>query len=76
MSARGGTFPVMSKVEVNGDNQHPLFAWLQECAPSFPSSDIKWNFGKFLLNKDGQVHKRYAPTDNPLSIEDEIKRLL
>lgn len=72
----GVTFPMFSKVDVNGSNAHPLFKWARDCAGSFPSDDIKWNFGKFLIDKDGRINKRFAPTDSPLSIESDIKKLL
>ena len=62
----GVTFPLMAKVEVNGERRHPMYAWL--CAePSAPegSSDIRWIFTKFVLARDGQVVARFAPTTTP-----------
>jgi glutathione peroxidase len=61
----GVSFPMMSKVEVNGDQAHPLWKWLTGEAPGLLGSKaIKWNFTKFLVGKDGQVVRRYAPTDS------------
>src|SRR3990167_9550913 len=60
----GVTFPMMSKIEVNGDAAHPLYQWLTDEAPGLLGSKaIKWNFTKFLVGKDGRVIKRYAPQD-------------
>ena len=73
----GVSFPMMAKVEVNGVNAHPLFAWLKQSAPGFLGTEgIKWNFTKFLVGKDGQVIKRYAPTDSPASIAKDIEAAL
>jgi glutathione peroxidase len=73
----GVSFPMMSKVEVNGGNAHPLWKWLTKEAPGFlGSKGIKWNFTKFLVGRDGKVLKRYAPTDKPESIEGDIKAAL
>jgi len=73
---KGAEYPLFSKIDVNGPNAHPLWKWAKDCKSSFPSSDIKWNFGKFLLDKDGHVYDRYAPPTSPMSIEDDIKKLL
>ena len=73
----GVSFPMMAKVEVNGVNAHPLFAWLKQSAPGFLGTEgIKWNFTKFLVDKEGQVIKRYAPTDSPASIAKDIEAAL
>lgn len=70
-------FPLFDKIEVNGDNTHPLYKYLKSQAPGLlGSKSIKWNFTKFLVNKEGQVIKRYAPTTKPESIESDIKSLL
>ncbi|MDE2434466.1 MAG: glutathione peroxidase, partial [Burkholderiales bacterium] len=62
----GVSFPMMSKVDVNGPNAHPLYQWLVKEAPGILGTKaIKWNFTKFLIGKDGQVLGRYAPTDKP-----------
>ena len=69
----GVSFPMMSKVEVNGSSAHPLWKWLKGEKPGLLGSEvIKWNFTKFLVGKDGQVMKRYAPTDKPEAIEKDI----
>lgn len=73
----GVTFPVFSKVDVNGSNTHPIFHYLKEELPGLlGSKPIKWNFTKFLLDKSGKPVKRFAPTDAPESFENEIKSLL
>jgi len=70
----GVSFPMMAKVEVNGANAHPLWKWLTSEAPGILGSQaIKWNFTKFLVGRDGQVIKRYAPTDTPESIRKDIE---
>jgi len=73
----GVSFPMMSKIEVNGSAAHPLWKWLKGEKPGLLGSEaIKWNFTKFLVGKDGQVIKRYAPTDKPESIEKDIAAAL
>lgn len=73
----GVSFPMMAKTEVNGDNAHPLFRWLKEQAPGLLGTQaIKWNFAKFLVGRDGQVIKRYAPNDPPSAIEPDILKAL
>jgi glutathione peroxidase len=73
----GVTFPLFSKVDVNGDNAHPLFKHLKEAAPGVLGTEgIKWNFTKFLINKDGSVYKRYAPQTKPEEIVGDIDKLL
>jgi len=70
-------FPLFSKIDVNGDNAHPLFDFLKTQAPGvLGSKGIKWNFTKFLINKEGDVVKRYAPTTKPEAIEADIEKLL
>tara|TARA_B100000579_G_C22054024_1_gene498369 strand:- start:39 stop:305 length:267 start_codon:yes stop_codon:yes gene_type:complete len=75
---KGAKFPVMAKVDVNGAGAHPLFAWLKDnTSTGFPPlKDIPWNFGKFLIDREGKPSKRYAPTSSPLSMEGDIKALL
>jgi len=71
------TFPLFSKVEVNGDNALPLFNFLKTQAPGLlGSTGIKWNFTKFLINREGLVVKRYAPSTKPEDIEADITKLL
>ena len=70
-------FPLFSKIEVNGDNTHPLFSYLKQQAPGLlGSTAIKWNFTKFLVNRQGEVIKRYAPTKKPEDIKVDIEKLL
>jgi glutathione peroxidase len=73
----GVSFPMMSKVEVNGDGAHPLWKWLKAEAPGLLGTEgIKWNFTKFLVGKNGQVIKRYAPNDTPESLKADIEKAL
>lgn len=70
-------FPLFSKIDVNGDNAHPLFNYLKTQAPGIlGSKGIKWNFTKFLINREGVVIKRFAPSTKPENIEADIKKLL
>lgn len=67
------SFPVMKKTEVNGPNTNPLYSWLKESAPGLLGTQtIKWNFTKFLINKKGDVVKRFSPQDSVDKIEKEI----
>lgn len=70
------TFPQMAKIDVNGPNAHPLYKFLKEQKKGLIGSSIKWNFTKFLCDRDGNVVGRFAPTDTPESIEGKIKELL
>ncbi|MDP2367722.1 glutathione peroxidase [Rhodoferax sp.] len=73
----GVSFPMMAKIDVNGANAHPLYHWLSGEAPGLlGSKSIKWNFTKFLVAKDGKVIKRYAPTDAPASLTQDIEAAL
>ena len=73
----GVSFPMMAKIDVNGGDAHPLYQWLSAEAPGLLGTKaIKWNFTKFLVGKDGQVLKRYAPTDTPKSMADDIEAAL
>lgn len=73
----GVTFPIMDKIDVNGDNADPLYQWLKSTAPGiFGTEAIKWNFTKFLIGKNGEVLNRYAPQDKPEDIEADINRAL
>ncbi len=72
----GVTFPMFSKVDVNGDDAHPLFQWLREEKGGLLGSAIKWNFTKFLVGRDGTVIKRYAPTTKPEDIAGDIETAL
>ncbi|MEE6251580.1 MAG: glutathione peroxidase [Bdellovibrionota bacterium] len=71
------SFPLFQKIEVNGDNTDPLFAYLKSEAKGLLGSEaIKWNFTKFLVDRQGNVVKRYAPQDTPEKIEKELKDYL
>ena len=73
----GVTFPMMAKVDVNGDNAPPLWKWLTAKAPGIlGTKTIKWNFTKFLVGKDGKVIKRFAPNDSPESLRGDIEAAL
>ncbi|MBD2079857.1 glutathione peroxidase [Leptolyngbya sp. FACHB-17] len=73
----GVTFPLFEKVDVNGANAHPLFKFLTKAAPGiFGTEGIKWNFTKFLVDRSGQVVKRYPSTTKPEDIEKDIQALL
>ena len=73
----GVSFPMMAKVKVNGSDAHPLWQWLKGEKPGILGTQaVKWNFTKFLVGKDGQVIKRYAPNDAPESLRADIERAL
>lgn len=77
MKNYGVSFPMFSKIEVNGDQAHPLYKYLKKEARGVLGTEkIKWNFTKFLINKDGQVVKRFAPTSKPQAIEKHVRALL
>lgn len=71
------TFPLFAKIEVNGAGAHPLYRWLKgEKAGVFGTEAIKWNFTKFLVDRSGQVVKRFAPADTPEKIDAHVKPVL
>jgi glutathione peroxidase len=71
------SFPVLAKVDVNGDGADPLYKYLKKAKPGLMGSQgIKWNFTKFLIDKDGNPVARYAPTDKPESLAPAIEKLL
>jgi len=73
----GVTFPLMEKVDVNGDNASPLFDWMKsEAKGLMGSTSIKWNFTKFLIDRDGNVVKRFGSRDTPAMIAKHIEKLL
>ena len=77
MKNYGVSFPMFSKVEVNGDQAHPLYQYLKkEARGVLGTQKIKWNFTKFLVNKEGKVVKRFAPTSKPEAIEKHVQALL
>jgi glutathione peroxidase len=67
---------MFSKIEVNGDNTHPIYIYLKKALPGILGSRIKWNFTKFLIDSNGKPIKRFAPTTTPESIEKYLKVLL
>lgn len=72
----GITFKQFAKINVNGEDEDPLYTWLKSQKKGLGHNDIKWNFTKFLVDQNGDVIKRYAPTTTPEKIEKDIKRLL
>jgi glutathione peroxidase len=71
------TFPMFAKIDVNGSHTHPLYGFLKEAAPGvLGTKDIKWNFTKFLVGRQGEVIHRYAPTTTPASIEPDVVKAL
>lgn len=72
----GVTFNMYEKIDVNGDNAHPLYNYLKSQSKSIFGQDIKWNFTKFLIDAEGRVIKRYAPTTSPRKIRKDIEKLL
>jgi glutathione peroxidase len=71
------TFPMFAKIDVNGEAAHPLYRYLKDARPGVLGSEaIKWNFTKFLIDRDGQVAGRYAPMTKPETLKGEIERLL
>ncbi len=73
----GVSFPMMSKVDVNGTSADPLWAWLKSSAPGVLGSEtVKWNFTKFLVGRDGKVIRRYAPNEEPDALRRDIEGAL
>lgn len=72
----GVTFPLFTKIEVNGKNTNPLYVYLKDKLPGTLGNDIKWNFTKFLLDRKGNPIQRYAPTTKPEDIAGDIEKLL
>jgi glutathione peroxidase len=73
----GVDFPMFSKIEVNGSGAHPLYQFLKKSAKGVMGSEkVKWNFTKFLVNREGQVVRRYPPTTKPQDIRADIEKLL
>ncbi len=73
----GVTFPMFAKIDVKGENAHPLFVYLSEEAPGvLGSKTIKWNFTKFLVDRNGKPVKRYAPKTKPVEFENDVMELL
>ncbi|WP_340537813.1 glutathione peroxidase [Nocardioides sp. GXZ039] len=72
----GVTFPMMSKIEVNGDDADPIYRWLKSEKGGLFGGAIKWNFTKYLVGRDGHVIDRYAPTTKPEALTDDIEQAL
>ncbi len=72
----GVTFTMFQKIDVNGENEHPLYKYLKNETKGILGKQIKWNFTKFLIDSEGKVIKRYAPTVLPSKIKDDIEKLL
>lgn len=72
----GVTFPMFAKVDVKGEGAHPLFKYLTDEASGMLTDQIKWNFTKFLVNREGQVIDRYAPQTKPEKLQDDIEKAL
>ena len=71
------SFPLFAKIDVNGDNTHPLYTWLKrEAAGILGTEAIKWNFTKFLINREGKVIDRYAPATRPDELAETVEALL
>jgi glutathione peroxidase len=72
----GVTFKMFEKIDVNGENTNPLYKYLKNESKGVLSKEIKWNFTKFLIDANGNVIKRYAPTTTPLKLKSDIEKLL
>ena len=73
----GVSFPMFSKIDVNGDNAHPLYKYLKtELKGGILGSSIKWNFAKFIIDKNGKPYKRFSPTTSPEKLRNDIEKLL
>ena len=72
----GVSFQMFSKIDVNGPNAHPIYRYLKKELKGFPGSEIKWNFGKFLLDRNGNPVKRFSPVTKPEKLKNDIEKLL
>lgn len=72
----GVSFPFFAKIDVNGEKEHPLYTYLKEQKGGILSKNIKWNFTKFLVDRNGQVVERYSPTTKPRKLEEDIVGIL
>ena len=70
------TFPLFEKINVNGDEADPLYKYLKETLPREGKNDVKWNFEKFLIDKNGKPVERFLPTNKPVTLEPSIEKLL
>ncbi|GAA0759205.1 MULTISPECIES: glutathione peroxidase [Clostridium] len=72
----GVTFNMFEKIDVNGNKAHPIYKYLKEQEKGILTNEVKWNFTKFLIDRDGHVVKRYSPTTTPLKLKADIENLL
>ncbi|MFT4164667.1 MAG: glutathione peroxidase [Microlunatus sp.] len=72
----GVSFPMFAKIDVNGDDAHPLYSWLRTEKDGSQGKDIQWNFTKFLIDRKGELTARYEPTVAPADLEDDIRAIL
>ncbi len=72
----GVTFSMFEKIDVNGNNAHPIYKYLKDQDKGILTKEIKWNFTKFLIDRNGNVVKRYSPTTSPLKIKEVIDKIL
>ncbi len=72
----GVSFPMFSKIEVNGDGAHPIYKYLKKELKGFPGSEIKWNFSKFIIDSKGKPYKRVSPFKKPETMRNDIEKLL
>ncbi|MDP1804693.1 MAG: glutathione peroxidase, partial [Acidimicrobiales bacterium] len=72
----GVTFPMFAKIDVNGKDAHPVYEWLRSAKGGVLGDRIKWNFTKFLVNRDGEVVQRYATATKPAKLATDIEKLL
>ena len=72
----GVTFDMFEKIDVNGSNTHPIYRYLKNQEKGIFTKDIKWNFTKFLIDRNGNVVKRYSPTTSPLKIKEDLDKIL
>ena len=72
----GVRFNMFEKIDVNGSNAHPIYKYLKDQEKGILTKDIKWNFTKFLIDRNGNVIKRYSPTTSPLKIKEDIEKIL
>ena len=75
-SSFGVTFPMFAKIDVNGDDTHPLFQWLKAKEGGLIGKDLRWNFTKFLIGRDGRVVKRFGPVKEPETMRPRIEKAL
>ena len=72
----GVSFPMFSKIDVNGPSADPIYKYLKSELPGFPGNEIKWNFGKFMLDRNGKPYKRFSPFTKPEKLRKDIEKLL